>query len=176
MRTLASILAVLALLAPCACAEGEVSKETLYQQLEAEHKLYDDTVKGLQEEMKGIVMTIKGIVEPAGAPDALNVVPRTPEQEQALADAQAKAQGFVDRMLDEEFRHRRRVLELLDSGKDLLRVELTTIISQGKVPTGTLRDLLMPAGASKVDVPAMDASGKPKSLFDEKDEEDETLE
>ena len=33
-----------------------------------------------------------------------------------------------------------------------------------------------PAGASKGDVPAMDASGKPKSLFDEKDEEDETLE
>lgn len=176
MRTLFSVLALVALLAPSALAQGEVTKESLYRDLETEHQQYSDNIKALQEEMATIVKTIKAIVEPAGGPDALNVAPRTPEQQKALEEAQAQTQGFVDRMLEEEFRHRRRVLELLDSGRDLLRVELTSLISQGKVPTGTLRDLLMPAGAPKVEMPAMDGNGKSKSLFDEKDEEDETLE
>ncbi|GEM_PF-5451084 len=177
MRTLFTVLAALALLASYALAQGEVTKDTLYGELEAEHKQYDVTIKGLHDEMNAIVRAIKEIVEPAGAPDALNIAPRTPEQQKALEEAQAKAQDFVARMLEEEFRHRRRVLELLDSGRELLRLELTSLISQGKVPTGTLRDLLMPAGAAKVEVPPVDASGqKPRSLFDEKDEEDETLE
>lgn len=168
-------LALLALLAPHALAQGDVTKEALYRELEAEHRQYDDSVKALQEEMKTIVKAIKEILEPTGSPDALNVAPRTPEQQAALEDAQAKAQSLVDRMLEEELRHRRRVLELLDTGRELLRAELGALIAQGKVPTGTLRDLLMPPGTQKIEVPTAEGE-KPKSLFDEKDEEDETLE
>lgn len=166
----------LTMTASFACAQGEVTKEALYKELESEHQLYDSTVRELQEEMKTIVKTIKETIEPAGGPDALNVAPRTPEQEKSLEEAQARARSLVDRMLEEEFRHRRRVLELLDKGRDLLRAELAALISQGKIPTGTLRDLLMPPGSPRVEVPPADGNDKQKSLFDERDEEDETLE
>ncbi len=179
MRTLILPLAALLVLARIAAAQGAEAptKEALYRDLDAEHRQYDKTVKDLQAELKTVVKAVKSVLEPEGKPAGnLDVTPRTPEQEKTLADAQAQAGVLVDKMLDEEMRHRQRVLELLNSGRGLLRAELTSLIAAGKVPTGTLRDLLLPAGEQPVQVPTDADDAKKKSLFDQKDDEDESLE
>lgn len=180
MRTLILPLALLLVLPRVAPAQGAEAptKEALYRDLDAEHRQYDKSVKDLQEELKSVVKTVKSVLEPEGKPaNDLNVAPRTPEQEKTLADAQAQAGTLVDKMLDEEMRHRQRVMELLNSGRGLLRAELTGLIAAGKVPTGTLRDLLLPAGEQPVQVPqGGDDEAKKKSLFDQKDDEDESIE